>query len=449
MKEGETVTNEQGGSQSHLEARLDLIPGDALIRIGKILSAGAGKYGEWNWKKIPVNDHLNHALVHIYKHLLGSPTGEDDLGNAACRILFALHMSEEIDKLQRIADNSDRIIESWSKPSVRDNIVLTSEEVLPRTNEEFARSEVKYILDLEEGWYWKTLHRDDEGKIVARASRHGGLYFDSKESAEANFNTVIKNTFQPQEVSDEEYAISKVQYEKTPQGRWYWKTIIRDQHVEEGCRLIDSLMTEQSFATRQEAEVSFAIAMNNMFKNKKSVDDSDIDATRPLPPKQKPLTEEEGLELAVSKTYATTKFSKSALGLWSWYADDVLKSNNTFDTKAEAEENFFLITRAFLERPTPCTQKRKFWIKQVGRHVYEWNYVDESGGSSHGSGISREIAALKFWDSSLRINELDLRITDEGWRYVDENGLPHSGTYQSNENETKISFCTWFEGFTK
>lgn len=91
----ETVTNAAGGKQSRLDARMDLLPPKALMRIAEILAAGAKKYGNWNWKKIDNPDHINHSIVHYYKFLTGD-TAEDHLANAACRALFALEM--ELDK---------------------------------------------------------------------------------------------------------------------------------------------------------------------------------------------------------------------------------------------------------------------------------------------------------------------------------------------------------------
>lgn len=83
------VTNAAGAKQSASPARLDLIPMRALLRVGAILQEGAAKYGETNWRGIPVNDHLNHALVHIAAFLAGD-TQDDHVGHACCRLQMAL-----------------------------------------------------------------------------------------------------------------------------------------------------------------------------------------------------------------------------------------------------------------------------------------------------------------------------------------------------------------------
>jgi len=89
LAEGGTVVNEQGGRQSHVSARLDLIPHDNELLLGECLSFGADKYGEDNWKQIPLQDNLNHAMVHLRKWLAGDRT-EPHLVNTLARVNFAL-----------------------------------------------------------------------------------------------------------------------------------------------------------------------------------------------------------------------------------------------------------------------------------------------------------------------------------------------------------------------
>jgi len=90
-----TVTNLQGGKQSELNYRFDLIDGMAMFRMAGILDSGAKKYGEENWRNIPTMRHINSALAHLeaYKlHLQGRLSVEDQddhLGHALCRIMFA------------------------------------------------------------------------------------------------------------------------------------------------------------------------------------------------------------------------------------------------------------------------------------------------------------------------------------------------------------------------
>ena len=91
----ETVINQNGGKQSAIPVRMDLIPARELLELGRILKQGGEKYGDWNWLKIEVNDHLNHALHHIYAYLnRDQETTQFDeayteLTHALCRLLFA------------------------------------------------------------------------------------------------------------------------------------------------------------------------------------------------------------------------------------------------------------------------------------------------------------------------------------------------------------------------
>lgn len=89
------ITNEHGAKQSRVDERLDLIPTRAVLAIGRVLAEGEGKYpaidGRPNWELIPTREHVNHALVHLYKHLSGD-VGEEHLTHAVCRLLFALEL---------------------------------------------------------------------------------------------------------------------------------------------------------------------------------------------------------------------------------------------------------------------------------------------------------------------------------------------------------------------
>ena len=86
--EAPTVTNENGASQSYTPARFDLIPAEALLEVAIVLGQGAKKYGENNWQGIPTNEHLNHAIQHLYAYLSGDRS-DGHLSHAICRVLFA------------------------------------------------------------------------------------------------------------------------------------------------------------------------------------------------------------------------------------------------------------------------------------------------------------------------------------------------------------------------
>ncbi|QKQ76356.1 dATP/dGTP diphosphohydrolase domain-containing protein [Nostoc sp. TCL240-02] len=87
----EIEVNEQGGKQCKVNFRADLLPPLALLEVAKVLKGGADKYGDNNWRSIPSNEHLNHALIHLLAYFAGD-ISEPNLEHAATRILFALEL---------------------------------------------------------------------------------------------------------------------------------------------------------------------------------------------------------------------------------------------------------------------------------------------------------------------------------------------------------------------
>lgn len=59
-----------------------------VINIAKILQYGADRYEPNNWRLIPQEEHINHALVHIIAHLAGD-TQDDHINHALCRLMMA------------------------------------------------------------------------------------------------------------------------------------------------------------------------------------------------------------------------------------------------------------------------------------------------------------------------------------------------------------------------
>ena len=82
--------------QSHVDARFDCIDPVVLKLLAECLGYGAKKYYPYSYLRIPVEDHINHALNHINEHRrLGQdstqkPEDELHLVNALARITFAI-----------------------------------------------------------------------------------------------------------------------------------------------------------------------------------------------------------------------------------------------------------------------------------------------------------------------------------------------------------------------
>lgn len=97
-------TNDQGGSQSSIPYRLDLLDSRAILEVGRVLKEGADKYGPNNWRKIPTEDHLNHLLMHTLAWLAGD-NQDNHLSHIVCRAMFALGV--ELQPKQEIVYSDD------------------------------------------------------------------------------------------------------------------------------------------------------------------------------------------------------------------------------------------------------------------------------------------------------------------------------------------------------
>jgi hypothetical protein len=89
-----TVVNEAGGKQSKLPYRFDLVDSRAMFTLAKVLHEGAEKYGDENWRKIPIRDHLNHLLAHVFAYMAGDES-DDHLEHAFCRAMMAVALKLE------------------------------------------------------------------------------------------------------------------------------------------------------------------------------------------------------------------------------------------------------------------------------------------------------------------------------------------------------------------
>lgn len=77
------------------KSRVDLIPGEALMAIGKVYGFGCEKYGDNNWRLGIKNSRLlAAALRHIYKHNMGETidpeSGSQHIAHAACNLTMLL-----------------------------------------------------------------------------------------------------------------------------------------------------------------------------------------------------------------------------------------------------------------------------------------------------------------------------------------------------------------------
>lgn len=88
-----TVVGRDGGAQSDLAGLSPtLVPPEALLALSWVVGQGSKKYARGNWRAIPENEHLDHALTHIYLHMSGDRS-ERHLWNALTRVAFAVATS--------------------------------------------------------------------------------------------------------------------------------------------------------------------------------------------------------------------------------------------------------------------------------------------------------------------------------------------------------------------
>jgi len=83
-----THTNKLGAGQSDIPYRFDLVDAKAMFAMTEVLAQGAAKYGQNNWRGIPIEDHLNHLVMHAYAYLAGDRT-DNHLSHICCRAIFA------------------------------------------------------------------------------------------------------------------------------------------------------------------------------------------------------------------------------------------------------------------------------------------------------------------------------------------------------------------------
>ncbi len=84
-----TITNEQGGMQSHVPFAFHLLDANATMAIARVFAEGASKYARDNWRLITCEEHINHALTHLFAALAGDKQDEH-LEHAGARMIMAI-----------------------------------------------------------------------------------------------------------------------------------------------------------------------------------------------------------------------------------------------------------------------------------------------------------------------------------------------------------------------
>lgn len=93
-KDAPRTVNERGGGQTAAAYGFDCLDPQAMFAMTQALEEGRQTYGKDNWRLIPIEDHLNHLLIHIFAYMAGD-TQDDHLGHAMCRAMFAKAVATE------------------------------------------------------------------------------------------------------------------------------------------------------------------------------------------------------------------------------------------------------------------------------------------------------------------------------------------------------------------
>lgn len=86
--DSEIEVTETGGRQSRIEADFTQLDPRVMFDAASIMYHGAKKYGKNNWKQIPIESHINHALMHFFAWLAGDRQ-DNHLGHAVIRAMMA------------------------------------------------------------------------------------------------------------------------------------------------------------------------------------------------------------------------------------------------------------------------------------------------------------------------------------------------------------------------
>ena len=83
------------------KAKMHLLPPKALLEVARVLTFGADKYGEENWRDVAdaQNRYASASLRHLFSHLdkeeLDEETNLSHLAHAICCLMFKLELELE------------------------------------------------------------------------------------------------------------------------------------------------------------------------------------------------------------------------------------------------------------------------------------------------------------------------------------------------------------------
>lgn len=105
---------EYGKKFDEEKPRMHLLPSKSMFEVANVLTFGAQKYDEENWRKLEnlQDRYSSGALRHIFAHIDGSELDEESgfshLAHAICCLLFKLEIElEQKSEKERLRESND------------------------------------------------------------------------------------------------------------------------------------------------------------------------------------------------------------------------------------------------------------------------------------------------------------------------------------------------------
>jgi hypothetical protein len=108
------------GAQFEVKIRWDLVPWREMTDVAKVLTDGAMKYEDNNWKSVrPTSRYIRAAISHIMKWVTGSKADEDSglhpLAHAICCLLFLMWFDKEDEHVGSINNKDVRTMQGTQR----------------------------------------------------------------------------------------------------------------------------------------------------------------------------------------------------------------------------------------------------------------------------------------------------------------------------------------------
>ena len=102
------ITNKNGGRHSAIETAMTLLPGRAVMEIGRMMKIGADVYGrDDNWSKLTFAELMDHALEHWFKFQNGEGVPRDELASFLTRAAMAVDKWNENREQIEVLESED------------------------------------------------------------------------------------------------------------------------------------------------------------------------------------------------------------------------------------------------------------------------------------------------------------------------------------------------------